>query len=329
MTVAFTLCSNNYLAMAKVLMDSLKRHHPDYKLCIGLMDEPDETVDYDDYGCEILVARDVYGLDIEELSKRFDIVELSTTMKPFYLKHFFSKPETKSVIYLDPDIQVYSRLDEVERGLEQAMVTLTPHMLTPVDDEFSPTDKQTLQTGVFNLGFIGLSRHPQLEGFLDWWGDRCLKYGYGKAQEGMFYDQIWINYVPTFYESHFLIRHPGYNVANWNLHERHLKRDESEKWWVNEEHPLTFFHFSHYDMEKPQAISSYHTRYDFDNRPDLAPLFESYQEQLVQSRGHELSALKPHYQTIYDQHLPPPPKKRKKWWRMKRLRSKLSKLFGR
>jgi hypothetical protein len=300
MIVAFTICSNNYLGAAKVLVESVKKYHPEFELYIGLVDELNVDIDYATIGCTIIPAKDIRMPDLEELSQRFNIVELNTTVKPFYFKHFFFTLEASSVIYLDPDIELFSRLAEVEVGMRQAMITLTPHMLSPIDDDLSPTDKHILPTGIFNLGFIALSRHKSLASFLDWWADRCVKYGYRLNTEGLFYDQIWMNYVPAFYESYYIIRDPGYNVANWNLHERHISKDETDSWVVNNHFLLAFFHYSHYNLNKPRIISSYNSRYNLDNRPDVAPLFEMYQAQLIANNGQALRALTPYYKIIND-----------------------------
>jgi hypothetical protein len=40
---AFTICSINYLAQAKVLADSLKKTNPDYEFVIGLCDKIDDS----------------------------------------------------------------------------------------------------------------------------------------------------------------------------------------------------------------------------------------------------------------------------------------------
>lgn len=301
MKVAFTICSNNYLGSAKVLVDSFKRFHPDFEVFIGLVDLPSDQVDYSALGCIVLPVTDVAMPDPRDLSQKFNIIELSTTAKPYYFQHFFFKLGATQAIYLDPDIEVFAPLAAVLHGLDTAMITLTPHMLTPVDDEFWPNDKHILPTGVFNLGFVALALHPQLAFFLDWWADRCFKYGYRNANEGMFYDQIWMNYVPTFFESYHIIRDPGYNVANWNLHERMLTRDAVGKWRVNQHAELVFFHFSHYNIGKPDIISSYHNRFTFSNRPDLLPLFTEYRRQVIDHRGEFLKTLAPHYGELHRQ----------------------------
>ena len=100
----------------------------------------------------MLLAEDVSIPDVNELSRKFNIVELNTTVKPLYFKHFFFTLHVSQVIYLDPDIQVYAPLVEVMKGLNKVMITLPPHILLPVDDEFTPNDKHILPTRIFNLG---------------------------------------------------------------------------------------------------------------------------------------------------------------------------------
>lgn len=298
MKVAFTICSNNYLGAAKVLVQSFKEFHPDFEVYIGLVDKLDARIDYASFGCTVLPAEQVPMPDINELAQRFNIVELNTTVKPFFFKHFFFTLNAEQAIYLDPDIQIYAPLIEVQRGLSQAMITLTPHMLSPVDDEFAPNDCHILPTGIFNLGFVALAQHPQLAFFLDWWADRCVKYGYRRNNEGLFYDQIWINYVPAFFESYFIIRDLGYNAANWNLHERTLSCDGAGNWWVNGDTKLAFFHFSHYNIHNPNIISSYNYRFTFTNRPDLVPLFEAYHTRLLANDSLRLKAIIPYYKEV-------------------------------
>ena len=46
MLTVFTICSNNYLAQAKTLGDSLMQHNPHYRFVIFLVDRLSEGVDY-------------------------------------------------------------------------------------------------------------------------------------------------------------------------------------------------------------------------------------------------------------------------------------------
>jgi hypothetical protein len=99
----------------------------------------------------------------------------------------------------------------------------------------------------------------------------------------MFYDQLWMNYVPCLFENYFILKHPGYNMANWNLHERVLSELSPGQFLINQQFPLVFFHYSGYQWDHPESIGHYHTRFDFQNRPDLRRVFDKYREMLIQN----------------------------------------------
>ena len=288
--IAFTLCSNNYLAHAKTIRDSFLKYHPDFKFVIGLVDRPNIGFDYAFFdGLEILSVEAIEMKEFEELKKKYNITELNTAVKPAFFNHLFKKYSAEKIIYIDPDILVTSRFVEVLNILDRKNIIITPHTCSPIEDEFAPTDYHTLRGGVFNLGFIALSNYPEVKNFLDWWHARVVKYGFANFSLNMFYDQIWINYVPVFYDNYFILKNPGYNMANWNLHERVLSQNEEENFMVNENFPLRFFHFSSYSFRNPQIICSYLTRYNFSNRPDLKMIFKLYRELLIKNNVEEFS----------------------------------------
>ncbi|APA00853.1 hypothetical protein [Flavobacterium commune] len=281
MKIAFTICSNNYLAQAKTLGDSFLEYHPEAKFIIGLVDKLDASFDYTVFSKFIIIPVEELQIPcFEELNTKYNIVELNTAVKPFYFHHLFTVFKSEKLLYIDPDILVCSHFEEVFDVLDKKNIVLTPHICKPIDDEYAPTDYHTLRGGVFNLGFIALSQYEKVKEFLDWWGARVVKYGFADFSRNMFYDQLWINYVPTLFDNYCILKHPGYNMANWNLHERELSVKD-EKYFVNEEYPLRFFHFSSYKFDKPEQICSYLTRFDFNTRPDLIPLFADYQQRLL------------------------------------------------
>ncbi|RWY48080.1 glycosyltransferase family protein [Mucilaginibacter gilvus] len=274
MKVAYTICANNYLASAKVLKESFTKHHPEIPLFIVLVDKKDPAINYNDfYNDSILFIDEIVDLDIEALSHKFSIAELCTTVKPFVFKYFFTKYD--KVVYIDPDIKVYAPFSDCWEALEKYTFVLTPHLMNPVDDGKIPSDFYTLRTGIFNLGFLGLARGEELEKFLNWWGERLLAYGYTNWDKGMFYDQIWANYIPVMFNNYLILKHYGYNVANWNWHERTLTKN-GDGWMVNDKYPLTFFHFSSYRYTAPLVLCNYNTRYNRFSRPDIAGVVDEY-----------------------------------------------------
>jgi hypothetical protein len=291
MTIAFTICSNNYLAHAKTLGDSYLKHHPDHRFIIGLVDTLHESFDYSVFNTfEIIPVAELNIPEFDELNSKYNIVELNTAVKPTYFHYIFEKYKPENLMYIDPDILVVSPFEEVLDLLKTKNIIITPHICTPVEDEFAPTDYHTLRGGIFNLGFIALSNYTSVKGFLSWWHDRVVKYGFADFAQSMFYDQLWINYVPVFYDNYAILKHPGYNMANWNLHERALS-ENGATFSVNEIYPLRFFHFSSYKFQKPEVICAYLSRYDFNSRPDLVNIFKQYQSLLIENQVDEISNL--------------------------------------
>lgn len=292
MLLAFTICSNNYLAHAKTLGDSFLEFHPNVKFIIGLVDKYDLEFDYSFFSdFEIIPIEEILIPNFEGLNEKYNITELNTAVKPSYLHHIFKKYNAKKVLYIDPDILITSSLDEVFDALDSKNIVITPHMCSPVDDEFGPNDYDVLGGGVYNLGFIGLSDYEHVKNFIDWWHDRVVKYGYGNPRKGMFYDQLWINYVPCFFDNYYILKHLGYNMANWNLHEREITSQDNGNFTINENYILRFFHFSSYKFQKPDVISVYQTRYNFNSRPDLVPLFNKYSGKLKENKIVQISKL--------------------------------------
>ncbi|MDR6940416.1 hypothetical protein [Mucilaginibacter pocheonensis] len=275
--IAFTICSNNYLAHAKTLGDSFLQYHPGSKFIIGLVDKFNAQLDNSLFSDFELIPVDSLNIpEFDSLNLKYNITELNTAVKPSYFHYIFKKYSPQKLLYIDPDILIQSSLTEVSDILESKNIVITPHILSPIDDDYAPTDYHTLRGGVFNLGFIALSNYSKVKDFLDWWHQRVIKYGFSDFGRSMFYDQLWINFVPCFYDNFHILKHPGYNVANWNLHERQLSKSIDQTFMINNEYPLRFFHFSSYNYYKPHIICSYLTRYSFTSRPDLLPLFNLY-----------------------------------------------------
>lgn len=295
MNIAFTICSNNYLAQAKTLGDSFLEYHPDWKFIIGLCDEFDSSFDYSIFDkFKIIKVKDINVPEFKHLVQQYNIIELNTAVKPTFFKHIFTNYNANKLIYIDPDILVTSYFEEVISILDTKDIVLTPHICSPIDDEYAPTDYHTLRGGIYNLGFIALARYDKIKDFIQWWHERVSKYGYCDFSNTMFYDQLWINYVPAMWDDYYIMKHLGYNMANWNLHERMLT-EKNNRFFVNNEVPLRFFHFSGYKYNNPNSIASYLTRYDFESRPDLKNLFFKYHNLLNNNNIEQISKLNVYY----------------------------------
>lgn len=291
MITAFTICANNYLAHAQTLATSFKKHHPEISFYIAILDEPHDSIAYDGLAADQIVwVAELFPELIEELKDTYNIAELCTVVKPKLFAHFFTK-DYDTILYIDPDIKVFSCFDEVFSALQANQVVLTPHICSPTGEAGHPQDKDLMRTGIYNLGFLALKKTAQTLPFIEWWDKRVRAYGFHDLKKGFFYDQIWLGYAPAFLDRVFILRHLGYNVANWNLHERKIINEE-EQYFVNDTRtPLVFFHYSHFKMENLPIIASYNQNFTIDNRPDIEPIFKLYISDLIDNKYNDLKKI--------------------------------------
>jgi hypothetical protein len=287
MKVAFTICSNNYLSLARALGKSLQATGNDYHFIIGLVDKTDDRLSRYYEGFDILPCDQIGIPDLEEISLKYTIAEFNTALKPFYYQYLFNKyPDAEYVTFLDPDMLVYRKLQELEDGHRTYDILLTPHILHPMKlDGKHPTEISYLSTGTFNLGFLSLRKSDNTLQFLDWWAERLRHFCYFDYYKGLFVDQKWVNLVPVFFDSIFVLRHPGYNVAYWNLQERTLS-ERDEKWFINDVYPLSIYHFSSVGIKQGKLFHKQQNRYVDEDLPLNKKIFLQYR-QIVMEEGYE------------------------------------------
>jgi hypothetical protein len=296
MILVFTICSNNYLAQAISLGASLLKHNPGYIFKICLVDRKNELIQYDQIPYELVEVEKIGISSFDDMFRRYNITEFNTAVKPFYFQYFFNKLLTiTNIIYLDPDILVYSPFTELDKVLEENEIVITPHFTTPINDDKFQAENDFLNSGLYNLGFLALKRSIESDSFLEWWAARLTKKAYINFAKGMFTDQLWINFAPLFFEKVHIFRHPGYNMAYWNLHERVLNNSDST-YIVNKKFPLVFFHFSGYDPLIPQILSKYQNRFSLNQRTDIQSLFENYSYVLIRNNFKSFSRIQCYFE---------------------------------
>jgi hypothetical protein len=271
-----SICSVNYLNKALVLFDGCRLNNPDCDLFLVLVDRK-QQINITEMGLNVIWAEDLPIKNFLQHAFEYDVIEFNTNVKPTALKVLLQKYE--SVIYLDPDIKVYSSLSGVFSVLTQASVVVTPHYNKPILDGNKPDDLELLKFGAFNLGFVGVSACEEGFQFLDWWSDRCLGHGFYEPQMGLGVDQKWVGLAPCFFPHMKILHDEGLNVAFWNLHERYLSKGDAG-WMVNDNTPLKFIHFSSFNQRAPEDIAQKQTRFTPFSRPDFDVLAIEYAREL-------------------------------------------------
>jgi hypothetical protein len=306
MKIAFTLCSNNYLAQAKTLGDSIKELNPEYQFYIGLVDTFSAEIDYSsEIGFPIILSNEIGIPDFDSLWKKYSIIELNTCVKPFYIQYFIERfTPIDYLFYIDPDILIYDDLKLIENNFEDSSeLLLTPHILSPIPlDGKTPGENTFLNYGIFNLGFLGLKRPEKSNQFINWWKERTYILGFDQTSNGLFVDQLWFNLVPVFFENVKISKHPGLNIAPWNLHERKLARNRSVL-FTNQSFPLVFYHFSKYDLSDPELICKNYSRPNFESNLELKSYYQEYSKLLLNNGIQKLSKIRCSYVELRESHL--------------------------
>ena len=299
MKAAFTICTNSYWAKAKVATESFLKYHPEYRFYIFLLDEVNDLIEYNTiHGCEHIEIESFFS-GVHELSLKYNIMELSCAVRPAIFLFLLEKG-FDTVLHIDSDTQTYDRFYEIEPLLEINNIVVTPHFCSPIDDGKYPSEIDFVKFGLYNLGFLAVKNSEETIRYMNWWHSRLMKYCYNRPNESMFTDQLWVNYAPLFFEGVHILKHVGYNVANWNLYERELEIRENT-FFVNRTEKLKFVHFSHFVFNDPEQISSSQNRYTMEQQPVLQKILQLYNIQLINNKHEAVSALRSVFQKNYEQ----------------------------
>ncbi len=272
-----TIVSKNYIAQARTLAESVRIHHPDSSFTVLLVDRPDG---YFDPNAEPFTVLPIERLPIPDLPRfcfQYNVLELNTAAKPFFLAQLLKLSGTAKLVYLDPDIVVLHRLDALARLLDEHNVVLTPHLLEPYPlDGKRLHERHILLSGTYNLGFVAVSAGRETDRMLRWWQERMYTGCRDRKKKGMFVDQKWMELAPSYFDGVHILREPGYNIAYWNLHSREITLSEGRVWAAGR--PAYFFHFSGFDPSRPLTLSKHQNRLHMEDLGAAPLLFADYAE---------------------------------------------------
>lgn len=245
----FTSAAVNYLPKVRMLCRSIKRFHPEATVHFALADErPDWLTTGGEPFDSVLEISRIGIPEWRGWTFRHTIVELATAIKPFAMTHLLGEPGCTKVLYFDPDMVLFSRVDDILAALDDANVALTPHQTTPEStvDAIIDNEIASLKMGVFNLGFVGVANTAEAVRFAQWWADRCYRFCRAEVPNGLFTDQKWVNFAPIFFDGVAIIKSSRHNVATWNLTTRRFEGDLAKGFTVDGQ-PLGFYHFTGFD----------------------------------------------------------------------------------
>ena len=244
----FTSINNNYLAKARVLAKSVKKHIPGSHFVLVLSDALPEKFNIKDDPFDEVITIDKLGIPVENLNLwifMHTVVELCTAVKGQALYYLLEKYD--KVVYIDPDIVVYDNLDVLDKLLNTYDIIFTPHQTVPekYDTDVISNELCSLQHGTYNFGFFAVRNNDNGKAYAKWYRDRLVKYCYDDKMRGLFTDQRWGDIAPALFDNLLIWKDPGANVSTWNLSNRVVTK-QKDRYYVNEK-PMLFYHFSGID----------------------------------------------------------------------------------
>jgi len=283
--VFLTIVSSNYLAYAKTLFDSIERVYPDSRRVLCIVDDSKLAMAEMVGRCTVLALDDLNLPHRDHFLYRYGVMELNTAVKPYALSWIARNLDEarEGIMYIDPDIQFFAPLAEVESLISDgALLVLTPHLTAPLYDDKKPSELSIMRSGVYNCGFVALGPHGQRDEFLHWWCKRLEFGAFVDFEAGLFTDQKWMDLAPGLFPDVRVLRHPGYNVAYWNMAHRPLGVNDRGNFTAGGRE-IAFFHFSGVDPHDRSLLSKHQTRFNESDLGPFRPAYRSYLDRLMEN----------------------------------------------
>lgn len=290
---AFTIVAKNYIGLAQILGNSLKDHNENIDFHIFVADEFNDEVEIP---TNVHVCKNLLGYSEEQwtnMTFKYDLTEFCTSIKPACFQYLFSK-NYNNVIYFDPDIFIFSSIDEINEKLDDFDIALTPQIAgIHVNYNGEHPEWAMNVNGIFNLGFCGMKNSEITKQILSWWRKRLIDNCFVDRSVGNFTDQKWMDWLPGFLgNEHLYVFHDlGMNMAPWNFFERQLFIKDGKvmvKYRTNDnnyrEDKLVFLHFAGYDYQKlKQGIVSRKRIENLKEYDDLHYATDIYRDAIVKN----------------------------------------------
>jgi hypothetical protein len=232
------------LPQALVLARSLKRHHPDSKFVLVLLERSMHlAAKYSAFVDEVWLPEELQVKEWDARLFSYRSLDAAAAFKGALLKYLLEE-KTKNgdiIVYIDPNVYALGPFDELAAEAANSSILLVPHLLEPTTEKKLERELVILCDGLFHSGLIALKNNKEARRFASWWTDLVM-HSFNDLTEGYYMDQKWLGFAPNFFETSIL-RHPGYLVGAWNLHERGSRIIKTANGFAVGDIPLRCFGF--------------------------------------------------------------------------------------
>lgn len=201
------------------------------------------------------------------LQDKYTPFELCCAIRGIFHLWLFENSKTEQWLMLDSDMYVFSSLMPISNYLNKNDIILTLHSNKPVAiEEVIPHEVGILNHGLYNGGFFGAKRTKNTLKILEWMSSRLIEYGYSgflknsKYQQlKLFVDQLWLNFIPIYFDNVHISDDEVLNLGHWNLHQGELKNINGKFYFKDEQ--VVIAHFSSVPINNPEYVSNHSTLY--------------------------------------------------------------------
>ena len=276
-----TVAAKAEWALVRVLAASFRKYHPEIPFFVLLADETGPWLDPDSEPFEVVTLDNVLDPTIwQNRRNRMNRMEFTYSLTADVLLFLLDRGFDR-VAFIKQESLLLARIDHVIRQLESCSILLTPHLPRALEghDAFD-REANILQSGMYNVGFLGLSDSSETRRFLAWWSDRCDEYCYRDVPDGGHFEQRWLDLVPGLFDNVNFIRDDGFNLAHWNFPEALPIQRTGEYWRTVRGAFCTFVRFSGFEFDAPDHTSMYRRSQSTETLSDAKQIFEKYREAL-------------------------------------------------
>ena len=177
--------SDSFSSRAKVLTDSITKHHPEATI---IHVKPNIAPDGSGYY--------LLGMAKKRLQKALELLEQGHDQ----------------VIIIGADCELFDRLREL-RLVQMPDVTIVPHVKSPLPDRQYMA--QIYNTGHANADLIAFQNTENSKATLRW----LISVTEDGHTPGAFYEQTWLSSLPFLFGNVRIIRDKSYNVGYWDVNQ--------------------------------------------------------------------------------------------------------------
>lgn len=217
----------NGLAEARVLAQSLERHHPGWPMTVLVMPglRPELRAEAEPF--EVLLAGEL-DFPLRGLLERAPAPALAALLRPLLAAELLARGAER-VLVLAPDAELHGPLDALTTALDDAPAALVPRLTGRLpQDGRRPDGGDLLDAGAIDDEVVAVRGDEAGRAFVTWWQDRAFEAAEGAAKLKAPSDAPRLTASPLdaaerVFEQLATVDDAGYDVSYWNLHERTLE----------------------------------------------------------------------------------------------------------